>query len=105
MNLKDLPEKLERRVSPFRLLRISLKYQEGEEGMTDEQAAIINARLEEFEEDFPFRTDDPQLGLLLGGAAINPSQRRTLMELCTSQEAINLLWAMEAKDAEESPGA
>lgn len=96
-----LPDKMPKPLHPFRFMAA---YLEGQDYPTSEALAEASAMRDKCQAAIKLapelETDDVALALLLAGALLNRRQRRTLMALCSSQESIDLLWAMDAQDKE-----
>lgn len=85
---------LQRPISPFYLLALYLEKQEYPDQASLDQATQHRNHLVQLAAQHEYKTDDPQLALLLAGCAINEKQRHTIMKLCSDQGALDLLWAL-----------
>lgn len=95
MNITQLTEPLPEPVSPFFFLARYLERQNYPDEATLKDAQDKRDKLIKLAAKHPeFKTDDAQLALLIAGCAVNDEQRKTIMSLCSSQEALDLVWAL-----------
>ena len=96
-----LPDRMPRPIHPFKFMAAYLEGQDYPSAEAVAEASAMRDRCLAAVKLAPeLETDDTALALLLAGALLNRRQRQTLMALCASQEAIDLLWAMDAQTKE-----